>query len=724
MVDDRQGNLLFGSWAGLFILPKRDFMTAPLVHLNESNGLMDTKISGAIVDHEYNVWIGSVGKGLAKLTRRNVVRFPLGAMDISVQQSIATADTNNHVWVICSDGLWEFFNDQAGSWRSALHHLNGRNKHKVFSLFYDAEGFLWLSYSDESLECYRIVRSQSKMSELILVRSMQIGKYFPTSVPTTFMVDRQKHIWYGEGGLLLLDPARANPLVRVFGDSSGVPTNYVRSLLQDVHGNIWCGSQQDGLAMISESEIGSGSFHRITSSHGLSDDMVRALSDDRSGRILVGTQRGGAMVIENGKIRILRFTNALPVNVVWSILEDSAGRIWLGTERGLAYMDSINATSYHRSDITTECPLSSGITRSGIFWFLCGDGLTLYDPTGDRKDTLAPPVFISQFRVNEKLYDIHGSLELSHDQNNCVVDFVGLSFKDESAIRYQYRLNGVNPDWLPPTNQNSVTYAGLGSGTYFFEVKAMNADGILSSVPASVMFTISPAVWQRWWFAGSIGFVLILLTAWLIRARVQRLLQIERMRSRIATDLHDEIGSNLGGIALMSDMVRRQVAAGGPESKQLADISLAARRMSDALRDIVWIINPMHDRMDNIILRMKDVASTLLSGIPYSLQAPEKVLTEVSNLEFRRNILLMYKEILHNIMKHAQATHVDIVIREERGVFRLSIADNGIGFDQSVRQNGNGLYNLKIRTEQIRGNLEIISSPHHGTSIVISAKIP
>jgi signal transduction histidine kinase len=282
----------------------------------------------------------------------------------------------------------------------------------------------------------------------------------------------------------------------------------------------------------------------------------------------------------------------------------------------------------------------------------------------------------------------------------------------------------VNPDWLPPTNQNSVTYAGLGSGTYFFEVKAMNADGILSSVPASVMFTISPAVWQRWWFAGSIGFVLILLTAWLIRARVQRLLQIERMRSRIATDLHDEIGSNLGGIALMSDMVRRQVAAGGPESKQLADISLAARRMSDALRDIVWIINPMHDRMDNIILRMKDVASTLLSGIPYSLQAPEKVLTEVSNLEFRRNILLMYKEILHNIMKHAQATHVDIVIREERGVFRLSIADNGIGFDQSVRQNGNGLYNLKIRTEQIRGNLEIISSPHHGTSIVISAKIP
>jgi signal transduction histidine kinase len=206
--------------------------------------------------------------------------------------------------------------------------------------------------------------------------------------------------------------------------------------------------------------------------------------------------------------------------------------------------------------------------------------------------------------------------------------------------------------------------------------------------------------------------------------RVRKLLEVERMRVRIASDLHDDIGSSLSSIALITDMVRRSLTSHGPQQQQLMDVTRAAKSTADSLRDIVWIISPEHDQLDDIILRMKDSAAKLLTGTAYMFHCTNDSLGRSLSMEFRRNLLLLYKEALNNIAKYAKATSVDIEIREENGTLRLEIVDNGVGFDISQIQRGNGLNNMKLRAEKIGGSVSIESTPSKGTTIRLRARIP
>jgi signal transduction histidine kinase len=201
-------------------------------------------------------------------------------------------------------------------------------------------------------------------------------------------------------------------------------------------------------------------------------------------------------------------------------------------------------------------------------------------------------------------------------------------------------------------------------------------------------------------------------------------LEIERLRVRIATDLHDEIGSNLSAIALQSDMVRSGVTMGDKGNDRLMEISRSARQMANDLRDIVWTINPGLDRLNDIVDRMRIIASTMLGGISYTFQGQNVTSTDRLEIEFRRNILLMYKEVLHNIQKHARATQVRILINEEAGSFTITIEDNGVGFDTALPGSGYGLSNLKRRASSVRAALEMVSAPERGTRVKIAVKIP
>ena len=206
--------------------------------------------------------------------------------------------------------------------------------------------------------------------------------------------------------------------------------------------------------------------------------------------------------------------------------------------------------------------------------------------------------------------------------------------------------------------------------------------------------------------------------------RVSKLLEMERMRLRISSDLHDDIGSNLSSIALITDMVQHKLPEGLQERQQLSDVSRAARNTADALKDIVWLVNPEHEKLDDIILRMKDGAAKLLSGIEYAFHCPDNAITSILDMEFRRNVLLMFKEALNNTAKYSHASHVDIFIGEERKTFLMRITDNGVGFDAATVRRGNGLTNLRRRAEKIGGTMAIHSSPGKGTTVELQVRIP
>src|ERR1041385_6621591 len=249
--------------------------------------------------------------------------------------------------------------------------------------------------------------------------------------------------------------------------------------------------------------------------------------------------------------------------------------------------------------------------------------------------------------------------------------------------------------------------------------------------PASMWVVVSPAFWQTWWFRLGTALVLALLLYAVYRYRLQHFLEMERTRSAIATDLHDDIGTSLTNIALFSDLARRARAGGSPDvTRRLENISQVSRSLLDSMNDIVWSIKPENDALEQTILRMEDYAVELLSekGIDLHVRIPDRFKALKLPMAARRNLFLIFKEAIGNVLKHARATQVDVTISsghagKKSSDLSLSIKDNGCGFNPSTRKGGNGLDNMELRTRHLNGTINVASAEGQGTKIEISFSI-
>jgi signal transduction histidine kinase len=263
-------------------------------------------------------------------------------------------------------------------------------------------------------------------------------------------------------------------------------------------------------------------------------------------------------------------------------------------------------------------------------------------------------------------------------------------------------------------------------------VRAINADGVESLQPASISFTILRPVWQRWWFLTTIAILTALAIYALYRYRVSHLIKLERVRTRIATDLHDDIGSSLSQIAILSEVVRQKVgdkANGTTEPLNL--IADKSREMVDSMSDIVWAINPQKDHLGDLVHRMHRFAGDMLEtkDIDYHFTMPDEDEDISLGADVRREVYLIFKECINNLVKHSAATKAEIEIKLERDFLIIKISDNGSGFDVQNQSNGNsngyggnGLKNMTRRTKNLGGGISVDSNKNEGTRITL--KIP
>ena len=341
-------------------------------------------------------------------------------------------------------------------------------------------------------------------------------------------------------------------------------------------------------------------------------------------------------------------------------------------------------------------------------------------------------------------------LELAHSQNNLQIDFFGIDFSAGEPLRYQYKLEGADQDWSAPTEQRTVTYARLQPGAYRFLVRAVNADGHASDKPAIVSFRILAPIWLRWWFIS----LAVLLTGALFfslyryrmarlrevnaalteakraeerlrKSKEERLVELEQVRKRIATDLHDDIGSSLTRISLLSEVAQRQgreveTSAGG----SLSVIAGLSRELVDSMSDIVWAINPEKDSLGDLTQRMRHFASDVFTarGIDCRFRFPDSERDVRVGANVRRELFLIFKEAVNNTVRHSGCTEAGIEFRiDSEGLF-LRLKDNGRGFDAQNKSNGHGLASMRARTEGLGGKLEIVS--HQGSGTTLTFVIP
>jgi signal transduction histidine kinase len=434
-------------------------------------------------------------------------------------------------------------------------------------------------------------------------------------------------------------------------------------------------------------------FITYTTAEGLSSDDIFCMTEDQWGHIYVGTGRGlDRLEPETGQVEHYTAADGLVRGKVTSAFRDSRGALWF-------------ASNVH--------------------------GLSRLVPEPDPPQT-PPPILISGLRIAGVTQPVSQlgeteapALLLGPGQNQLSIEFLGLSFGPGEALRYQYRLEGADQDWSQPTDQRQVNYPNLAPGRYRFLVRAVNVEGLVSSQPASVAFTVLPPFWRRSWFLALAAILAGLAIYAAYRARVSRLVELERVRTRIATDLHDDIGANLSLIAMVSEVARGHLQREDLRMREwFSTISTTSRDTVDAMSDIVWAVNPKKDHLSDLTQRMRRFAEDIFAArnIELRFSEPESGRDLKVGADVRREVFLIFKESINNMVRHSRCTAVGVEMEINRGWLVLQMADNGQGIDAARAGQGNGLASMRQRAAKLGGVLEVsseVSSNGRGTSVTL-----
>jgi signal transduction histidine kinase len=270
-----------------------------------------------------------------------------------------------------------------------------------------------------------------------------------------------------------------------------------------------------------------------------------------------------------------------------------------------------------------------------------------------------------------------------------------------------------------------VHYANLVPGKYKFFVHSVNSDGGASE-PALISFEVLMPFWRSWWFLALVFTAVLLAGRSAYRYRVAHLLELERVRTRIATDLHDDIGSTLSQIAILSEVTQRRTNGQSPEvTGPLADIASISREVIESMSDIVWTIDPERDRLRDLSRRMRRFATDVLTSRDIQLRFEATGDEDIQlDPDVQRQFLLVLKEAVHNIVRHSGCTEAEIVFRVEQGSLRLRVWDNGTGLNPETSESGQGLRSMRQRAERLGGQIQFASSPEQGTGIDLKVPLP
>jgi len=500
---------------------------------------------------------------------------------------------------------------------------------------------------------------------------------------------------------------------------------------------LWAGTAEDGLFKFSISQK-NDSFQLAlidTLAGRLPDYHIRTLFSDKENELWIGTRYSGAirlLELPDGKYEIQHYGTAqgLSSNFVRTINKDATGNIWIGSTQGLDKLIP-ESNGYRVFNIGKLNKFIS--TVSDICLLNNKDLLAVSYPSlllvqDMRQDTIpAPPVYITNVSFSPSdtssiLYD--SKVSLPYGKAQIYFEFSSPQFINEDFTQYSYRLHGGNDtSWNISGKSHSVYFANLRPGNYSFEVRAIGFNGQWGK-PAVYNFIVNTPFWQKAWFIVLIIAVIGLLVYTFYRYRLQQFIRLQKVRNRIATDLHDEIGSNLTNISILTNLGKKNLSEPAKANDFLKRISEEVSSSSQALDDIIWSVNSSHDTMEQTVARMRRYAAELFdaANIRYELQLDPVFEEKKLAMEQRRDIYLLFKESVNNISKHAGAREVSIQLAIVHNHLLLQVKDDGKGFDTEKEFNRHGLKGMKARVHKWKGKITVESAEQKGT--VIEIRLP
>jgi signal transduction histidine kinase/ligand-binding sensor domain-containing protein len=574
-----------------------------------------------------------------------------------------------------------------------------------------------------------------------------------TDLVTLVYRARNQDMWYSCNGSvgIIRNPSGTNDFFHYTRNSSPPPFShsYVHCVAEDSQGNIWWASNKTQMLLkwdASKQKFFEFAIDELIPQNKLKTGVNNLYIDGKDNlwiamdaaallKYNLNTHTGNYYDINKG----------LPTDAVFGMCSDAKDRLWFSTRKGLCcYLpDKDKVITFTNSDGLPE----DNFEDDGIYYdkdeqmmYVGGHRTIAYfnpDTLLIKSISDLPAVYIDEMLVNGKIFFFNDEkkIRLRTKENNLEFGFSAPDFNRNNQLIFQYRLQGISDDWINMGDKRSVVFNGLRYGTYTLSVRcAYKGTESWNETRQPFTFTIQTPLIQQIWFRILLGLLAAFLVALFIRNYYRRKLQnerstaekiqaVEKERTRIATDMHDDFGANLSRIKFISEKMQLTQSGNAQLTKDLTKISDYSDEMAEKMNEIVWALNQRYDSVADLVSFCRSYASEFLQDKNihfafFSNDVPDKMIQG----ESRRNIFLVIKEALHNLAKHSQATESRLIFHFSIDQVKVEIIDNGKGFSkESIRPFANGLENMKKRIENVGGNLIIESAP--GTHIRISVPI-
>jgi signal transduction histidine kinase/ligand-binding sensor domain-containing protein len=725
MQKDRRNGMWFFSYG--YGLVHAD-ATGDLSELTAANGFPGGRVFCCFEDREGNLWAGLDAGGLVRV--REAQFHTLDAGNEKAAKTVCE-DGQGAVWIgLLGGGLDRWQDGQFTN--TTVSESDAMNS--VYCICPDPTGRFWASAGNEDLYVGTAAHLDRVTPILHGVKAI--------------LTARSGRVWVGTTSGLYFTDGGAGDIRSL----KGMGRHSVRALAEDSAGTLWAGSGNGNLYHIINDTVTA-----FTPNDNHESGAVWSVLADSDGTVWVGTFRGGLLRFRNGKFTRYGKAQGLPDNVICQILDDGKGNLWLGSHQGVFRVAKsaledvaagkakfVTCVAYGRSGGLPSLECSGSYQPSawrdhdGRLWFTTSRGAAWIQPEDILPNLTPPPVVIEEVLVDGQAQTnfLNGvnqtALKISPGKHQLEIDYTGLSLVSPERVQFRYRLGGIDSGWVEAGTRRFAQYSFLPPGKYRFQVLACNSDGVWNESGSVLWLNIPPHFYQTWWFQTAGVIAVLAIMAGVMRQmamrrfhlkmeQLERHQAIERERARIARDIHDDLGASLNLIAVLGDLAKKEKTG-----ERIEKMSGTARDAVKSLDEIVWAVNPRNDTLSHLVDYTCQFAAGYLrdAGVRCLIDVPEQVPAREVQANVRHNVFLVVKETLQNIVKHAGATEAWLRIGMEGEHLKISIEDNGHGFENKPADaEANGLDNMRERLAEIGGDCRIQSNAGAGTVVTMELSL-
>jgi signal transduction histidine kinase/ligand-binding sensor domain-containing protein len=766
LLQDRHNNLWVGGSFGLLTRSP----DGELRHYTVQNGLPDNYVRAMWEDRDGNLWAGTDG-GLARLENGRFVSSPLASPHEREWVRCIYEDTEGNLWVGMSSGLNRLRNDLFSMYGES----EGLPSDEPTTVYQDHRGTIWVGFHDGGLvqlvdgKPARVYTQKDGLpsNEIFSIRENREGDLLIAArggpsrmhdghfinpvwndplnrrVAFDFLEDRSGCQWVATpAGVVELEGSRSR--IAVPGGSQ--LNNDAVVLAETRDGSLWTGSYGEGLWRLHD-----GQLKLYTVADGLSSNQIRSLVEGTDGTLWIGTFGGGLDALRAGKFYHITARDGLLSDNVSHIEDDGNGSLWLSTTRGICRVRKqeiwdlvsgkirkVEPVNYGVADglRSAQCapgyPTSRGGTRTsdGRLWFPTSRGLAVLDPNDHPPSLAAPVVHLLEAAVDGHAIPIAKDVKVAPGTGRLQFRYTGIHLSAPERVRYSYRLEGLDGEWISSVSRRVTNYNSLPHGKYRFTVRAAVPNGPANE--DSFAFELLPHFYETAWFRYLCA-ALALAAIWgLYNLRLRQIRQrfslVLEERGRLAREIHDTLAQGFVGISSQLDAVALTLNGHLDLARKHLELArkMVRHSLTEARRSVMDLRASALEGHD-LPAALSEAAPQWTAGSPVQIRVNVEGESCLLPEETEQHLLRIAQEAVTNAVKHARASHVNIHLEIAQRKLSLRVADNGRGFeqDEAFSEVGGhfGLLGMRERAERLGGELQLHSEPGHGTEVEVTVPL-